>query len=67
MEYPTAVDDDGLAGHGFAVAHRDRHLGAVVLVGGFLQEGLGAERSSRSGQDGLTASFDALATLACSG
>src|SRR5690242_6044536 len=32
------VDDDGLAGHGLAAAHRDHHVGAVVLVRRLLQE-----------------------------
>src|SRR5580658_2334678 len=32
------VDDDSLAGHGLGAAHGDHHRGAVVLVGGFLQE-----------------------------
>src|SRR5215218_2531352 len=34
----TGVDDDGLAGHGLGAAHRDHHVGAVVLVGRLLQE-----------------------------
>src|ERR1700747_498030 len=38
VEDPSGVDDDGLAGHGFGAAHGDGHVGAVVLVGRFLQE-----------------------------
>src|SRR6201989_86017 len=38
MENASGVDDDGLAGHGLGAAHGDHHVGAVVLVGGLLQE-----------------------------
>src|SRR5579859_3775845 len=38
MEDSSSVDDDGLAGHGLRAAHGDHHVGAVVLVGGLLQE-----------------------------
>src|SRR6478752_4739605 len=38
VEDASGVDDDGLAGHGLGAAHRDHHVGAVVLVGGLLQE-----------------------------
>jgi peptide/nickel transport system substrate-binding protein len=34
----SGVDDDGLAGHGLGAAHGDHHVGAVVLVGGLLQQ-----------------------------
>src|SRR6476469_155270 len=38
MEDASGVDHDRLAGHGLGAAHRDHHVGAVVLVGGLLQE-----------------------------
>ena len=38
VEDASGVDDDGLAGHGLGAAHGDHHVGAVVLVGGLLQE-----------------------------
>src|SRR6478752_8508013 len=38
MEDASGVDHDGLAGHGLGAAHGDHHVGAVVLVGGLLQE-----------------------------
>src|SRR6202012_578159 len=38
MENASGVDDHGLAGHGLGAAHRDNHVGAVVLVGRLLQK-----------------------------
>src|SRR5271169_5364717 len=38
VEDASGVDDDGLAGHGLGAAHGHHHVGAVVLVGGLLQE-----------------------------
>ena len=38
MKDPPRVDDDRLAGHGLGAAHGDHHVGAVVLVGGLLQQ-----------------------------
>src|SRR5689334_20282822 len=38
VEDASGVDDDGLAGHGLGAAHRDHHVGAVVLVGRLLQQ-----------------------------
>src|SRR5215472_11062151 len=38
MKDASGVDDDGLAGHGLGAAHGDHHVGAIVLVGGLLQE-----------------------------
>ena len=38
VEDASGVDDDGLSGHGFGAAHGDHHVGAVVLVGGLLQQ-----------------------------
>src|SRR5579872_1424980 len=38
VENASGVDDDGLAGHGLGATHGDHHVGAVVLVGGLLQE-----------------------------
>src|SRR5579863_9567285 len=32
------IDDRGLPGHRFGAAHRDDHIGAVVLVGGLFEE-----------------------------
>jgi hypothetical protein len=32
MKAAAGGDDDRLAGHGFGAAHRDRHVGAVILV-----------------------------------
>ena len=56
VEDASGVDDDGLAGHGLGAAHGNHHVGAVVLVGGLLQERarrgaldlLGAEISRRA-------------------
>src|SRR5579863_7172728 len=53
----SGIDDDGLTGHGLGAAHGDDHVGAIVLVGGPLQERsgggaldlLGAEISRRAG------------------
>jgi hypothetical protein len=42
VEDAPGVDDDGLAGHGLGAAHGDHHVGAVVLVGRFLQERTGS-------------------------
>jgi len=38
MKAAAGVDDDRLAGHRFGSAHRDHHVGAVVLVGGLFQQ-----------------------------
>jgi hypothetical protein len=38
MKHAAGVDDDGLAGHGLGAADGDHHVGAIVLVGGRLQE-----------------------------
>ena len=38
MKVAAEIDDDRLAGHRFGAAHRDHHIRAVVLVGGFLQK-----------------------------
>src|SRR3954453_8733121 len=38
MKNTSGVDHDGLAGHGLGAAHGDHDVGAVVLVGGLLQE-----------------------------
>ena len=38
MEDAAGVDDDCLTGHRIAPAHRHHHLGAIVLVGGLLQD-----------------------------
>src|SRR3954464_9543191 len=38
MKDTSGVDYDGLAGHGLGAAHGDHHVGAVVLVGGLLQQ-----------------------------
>ena len=38
VEHAPRVDDDRLPGHGLGAAHGDDHVGAVVLVGGLLQE-----------------------------
>src|SRR3712207_8704349 len=41
MEHTSGIDDDGLPGHRLGAAHRDRHVGAVVLVRRLLQERTG--------------------------
>src|SRR5258707_2914230 len=46
VEYTSGIDDDGLTGHGLATAHGDHHIGAIVLVGGLLEE-----RSGRGALD----------------
>ena len=38
MKAAAGGDDDRLAGHGFGAAHRDHHVGAVILVGRLFQE-----------------------------
>src|SRR5437016_6382148 len=38
MKVPPGVDCDRLAGHRVGAAHRDHHVGAVVLVGRLFQE-----------------------------
>jgi hypothetical protein len=38
MKYASSVDDDSLAGHGLGAAHGDYHVGAIVFIGGLLQE-----------------------------
>ena len=38
MKQASGVDDDRLAGHGLSATHSDHHVGAIVLVGGLLQE-----------------------------
>jgi hypothetical protein len=39
MEYPPGVNHDGLPGHGIGPAHGHHHIGAIILIGGFLQQG----------------------------
>jgi hypothetical protein len=46
MKQASGVDDDRLAGHGLGAAHSDHHLGAIILIGGLLQE-----RSGRGALD----------------
>ena len=43
MKVAAGVDDDRLTGHGLGAAHRDHHVGAVVLVGGFFSSEVAAE------------------------
>ena len=38
MKNAAGVDDDCLASHRIAPAHRHNHLGAIILVGGLLQD-----------------------------
>src|SRR5438270_10385884 len=38
VKIAAGIDDDRLAGHRFGAAHRDDHVGAVVLVGGPFEE-----------------------------
>jgi hypothetical protein len=42
MKHAPGVDDDRLAGHGFGAAHGNHHIGAIVLVGGLLQQRAGS-------------------------
>ena len=46
MKQASGVDNDRLASHGLGAAHSDHHVGAIVLVGGLLQE-----RSGRGALD----------------
>src|SRR5206468_5280426 len=41
VKVAAGVDDHGLAGHRFGAAHRDHHIGAIVLVGRLFQERCG--------------------------
>jgi hypothetical protein len=41
MKEATGVDNNRLASHGLGATHGDDHVGAVVLVGGFLEERAG--------------------------
>jgi hypothetical protein len=41
VKHTPGVDNDRLARHGFSTAHGDHHVGAIVLVGGPLQERAG--------------------------
>jgi len=38
MKEASGVDEHRLAGHGLAAAHRDHHVGVVVLLGGLFQQ-----------------------------
>src|SRR5437660_7436353 len=38
MKVAAGIDDHRLAGHRFGAAHRDHHVGAVLLVGGLFQQ-----------------------------
>src|SRR5436190_12334597 len=38
VKIAAGIDDDGLAGHRIGTAHRDDHVGAVVLIGGLFQQ-----------------------------
>src|SRR5215471_16910352 len=38
MKIAARVDGDRLASHGFSAAHRDHHVGTVILVGGLFQQ-----------------------------
>jgi hypothetical protein len=76
MKDASGVDNDRLAGHGLGAAHGDHHVGAVVVVGGLLQErtrrgsldllgleiGRRARTSSRPGATQLTSVSGAMAT-----
>ena len=53
MKQASGVDNDRLASHGLGAAHSDHHVGAIVLVGGLLQE-----RSGRGALDLLGTEID---------
>src|SRR3954470_10171760 len=38
VKIAAGIDDDGLACHRVGAAHRDHHVGAIVLVGGLFQQ-----------------------------
>ena len=38
MKNPPGIDHDCLPGHGVGPAHGHDHVGAIILVGRFLQE-----------------------------
>src|ERR1700733_7765490 len=46
MKIASGVDDDRLACHGLGATHRHHHIGAVILVGGLLQQ-----RAGRAARD----------------
>jgi hypothetical protein len=45
MNVAAKVDDHRLGGHRFGVTHRNRHVGAVILVGGLFQRRRGVRRT----------------------
>ena len=50
MERTAGIDHDSLARHGFGAAHRDHHVGAVVLVGRLSQQRTGRVACDHLGQ-----------------
>src|SRR5215472_11147720 len=49
MKIAPGVDDHRLAGHRRGAAHRDHHVGAVVLVGGLFQQRCGCRGLNKLG------------------
>src|SRR3974390_1851247 len=51
MEVAAGIYGDRLSGHRGGAAHRDHHVGAVVLVGGLFQQRLGCGALDKFGPE----------------